>query len=272
MQRVNTYQLYQLSLAIAPLKNLQTNQTIDDVAWELHTARIWLQWFLDGKVLPLRVSRVAVQRLLATIANLIPPNYPASLPAHPEEQLQFHAGAFTVQSRDFETVLAAELQVIDTYVIDKKGIYVTSDLIDAADIALDEAVRKTVPAEALRDFKESGRCLAFDLATASGYHAMRAVETIVKQWHRAVCKPPAGKKMEMGSCINELRGANADKGILGILDQIRDLHRNPLMHPEIFLTLPEALRLFNIVQSAISAMAEEVAKIPPATLPASTTP
>lgn len=45
---------------------------------------------------------------------------------------------------------------------------------------------------------------------------------------------------------------------MDILDHIRDLHRNTLMHPQAFLQMTEALRLFDIAKSAISAMAERM--------------
>ncbi len=54
--------------------------------------------------------------------------------------------------------------------------------------------------------------------------------------------------------------------VLSCLQQIKDLHRNPLMHPEETLTLEEAISLFGICQSAISAMLKEIpdpAIVPP---------
>jgi len=39
---------------------------------------------------------------------------------------------------EFETVFAAELATFDTYIVSKKGIYSTADLIDRADMAFDE--------------------------------------------------------------------------------------------------------------------------------------
>ena len=43
-----------------------------------------------------------------------------------------------------------------------------------------------------------------------------------------------------------------------VLDHIRDLHRNTVMHPEAFLTMTEAQRLFDIAKSAISAMGDRI--------------
>lgn len=52
----------------------------------------------------------------------------------------------------------------------------------------------------------------------------------------------------------------SDAKILNILDQIRNLHRNPLAH-EVFLTQDEAIELFDIAKGAITAMASAILKI-----------
>lgn len=266
MQRVNGNQFYALSTSVHPLLELRTEETILNVVWVLYQARLWLEYLLEGKIVPLRVSRPAVRTLLADINLIVPRDFPRVQPERGQEQLGYRAQTFAAHARDFETVLGAELQDIDTYFIEKKGIYVTSDLIDHADMALDEATQKTIPQESLRDFREAGKCLAFDLATASGFHSMRATESVLRQWHQLVCKPPPkADKPDMGKCVSDLRGSNPDKGALGalgVVDQIRELHRNPVMHPEDFLTVEQALRLFDIAKSAIGAMAEQIAKVP----------
>jgi hypothetical protein len=46
-----------------------------------------------------------------------------------------------------------------------------------------------------------------------------------------------------------------------VFDQLRDLHRNPLDHPEVFLEKPEAMELFSICTCAISAAARQIGKL-----------
>lgn len=262
MQRVSGNDFFKLAVAVHPLTDLQVDTKVSSVVWGLHTARVWLDYFLSGAVIPLRVCRPNADRLVAAIDQVVPADFPATLPENWEEELGLHALTITHEVKEFETVLAAELQDTDTYFISKKGIYVTSDLIDAADMALDEDVRSVISPEAIVDFKESGKCLAFDLATAAGFHAMRATENVLRQYHALIVNPLAGTKCDWGQCIVELRKAGADTKTLGVVDQIRDLHRNPLMHPEAFLTVQDALRLFDIAKSAISAMADQIAQIP----------
>jgi hypothetical protein len=131
----------------------------------------------------------------------------------------------------------------------------------------------SLPKYAIQDFHEAGRCLALDAPTACGYHVTRAVEAVLRHWHalsfgeaaraeeltpETSQSAPASIARRWVKCEQELIGAGASKSTVGILTQIRELHRNPLMHPEIFLTIEEAISLFDIAKSAIEAMGREI--------------
>ena len=91
---------------------------------------------------------------------------------------------------------------------------------------------------------------------------MRATEKVQREYYSVlVKKDPACVNMKQ--CTDELRKAGADPRVMAILDQIRDLHRNPVDHPDIFLDMNEALELFDIAKSAISAMARQMIKAKP---------
>src|SRR5206468_496698 len=116
--------------------------------------------------------------------------------------------------------------------------------------------------DAKKDFREAGKCLAFELPTAAGYHTMRATEAVLREYWLLVRKPISGTRPpDMAPCINELRADGENPKLMDILDHIRDLHRNTLMHPEAFLTMKEALRLFDIAKSAISAMGDRIGEL-----------
>ncbi len=76
----------------------------------------------------------------------------------------------------------------------------------------------------------------------------------------------------MGKYIEALEKVpNINDKVLSVLRQIKNLHRNPIMHPEATLDMDEALTLLGIVQSAITTMVGFVKKVqlaaPPAALP-----
>ena len=65
----------------------------------------------------------------------------------------------------------------------------------------------------------------------------------------------------MGKYIEALeKEGTVDDKVLGVLRQIKNLHRNPIMHPEVSLDMDEALILTGIATSAITAMVSYVAK------------
>ncbi|MBI2187166.1 MAG: hypothetical protein HYU37_08605 [Acidobacteria bacterium] len=103
------------------------------------------------------------------------------------------------------------------------------------------------------------RCLAFEVPTAAAFHVMRATEGVLRKYHALTKGLPAGTKSpEWAQCINEIKAAGGNPKVTGILGHIRDLHRNPTMHPQECLSIQEALSLFDVAKSAIVAMAAEI--------------
>jgi hypothetical protein len=81
-------------------------------------------------------------------------------------------------------------------------------------------------------------------------------------------KDPSTKKT-WGEYVGDLQKLADDGASLAVvpekktirtLDQIRDLDRNPLMHPRDVLSPSDAMVLFNLATSAIMAMAGELVK------------
>lgn len=130
-------------------------------------------------------------------------------------------------------------------------------LVRSAEANIPEDVIKAMDEEAKKDFREAGRCLAFELPTACAYHTMRAVEKLVRIYYGLVTKKETDK-IEWKTCTDELKRAGADLKTVQVLDQIRDLHRNPVAHPEIFVSMKEAQVLFNIAISVITATVEQI--------------
>ncbi len=49
------------------------------------------------------------------------------------------------------------------------------------------------------------------------------------------------------------------------LQQLARLHRNPIIHPEVILTVDEAITILGIVRSVIGAMLAVLPDVPPTT-------
>lgn len=85
----------------------------------------------------------------------------------------------------FETILTAELGAADAYFVSKKGGYDTIDLIARAEVLFPADLASKAP-EAVQDIAEAGRCLAFELGTAAGFHLLRANEAVLLRYWDAI--------------------------------------------------------------------------------------
>ena len=165
------------------------------------------------------------------------------------------------KAKEFETVLSAELQTLATYHASQKGIYSTTDLIERAEKIFPQSVLAKTDSGVIEEIRQSGRCLAFDNATASAFHMMRATEAVMHKYYIYACSPSSEEKLgNWGAYITELQKSQKPevKEVVAMLQQIKDRHRNLIMHPEVVLTPDEAFTLFEIAQGAIIAMADKL--------------
>jgi hypothetical protein len=180
-----------------------------------------------------------------------------------------HMEVYNVTSAlaEFETVLRNELAIADVYFVTRKAGFDTPILISNAEVNFAKELGTRVP-QAIPDVREAGKCLAFELSTAAGFHVLRGAEAVVRAYWTAVSgAKPHPKQKNLGVYLKKMRDAGLGNAkVLAALQQIKDLHRNPLAHPEETLTLEEAVGLFGIVQSAINAMLKEIPDPPPVPL------
>jgi len=163
------------------------------------------------------------------------------------------------KSKEYETVLVNELYTLDAYNPPQKGIYSTTYLIEQAERLFPQSILDKIDDKVINEVRESGRCLAFDIWTASAFHILRAMELVLHNYYLCVCKPsPLPKKRleNWGAYIKELQKSTdpSVSEVIAILQQIKDKHRNLIMHPDAVLSADESFTLFEIAQGAIIAM------------------
>jgi len=178
------------------------------------------------------------------------------------------------QARNFETVLKADLlENLVAYHPQQKAIYSTTLLIAHAENALHAQDLKKLTQKAIQEIRESGRCLAFDNYTASGFHMLRALEVVLHEYYVLICNPENPDKTlnnwaaylgplyklinEENTTLNEKEKSHVKK-VYYLLQQIKDLDRNNIMHPETVLNEAEALTLFDVAKTAIKVIAEKL--------------
>jgi hypothetical protein len=267
MQRINLYWLYQLGMNVHPTLDIKPETKFRDASFKLWLVSAWLEYLLEDKYVPLTVCKPVGNKLLNAlnaVADADPASQAEGEPVDPAaaDAVLGHSLSYNITSaaREFEIVLSAELQALATYFVSKKGIYDTTDLIEHADNAFPPSIYSSLTDDMKHDVCQAGRCLAFDLPTAAGFHILRAAESVIRQYYTVVVGTlPKAKARNWGVYIRVLGEHGGDAKILAALGQIKDLQRNPIMHPEVTLDAEDALTIFNMAQGVIVAMVKDIA-------------
>lgn len=166
--------------------------------------------------------------------------------------------------KKFYAVFSAEIEVANAYMVLRKGGYDTGVLLFTGEELFPPSLISKVP-DTLADVRAAGTCLAFELGTACGFHVLRAVEAVaLKYWNVLSGGKPLPEPRGLGSLLAELKNQKlGDDKAIAALKQIKDLHRNPLMHPEVHLDIEQAIGLVGMAQSAIRAMLVAIPDPPP---------
>lgn len=248
MQPISLPYIYGLSGALKPLNSIARDSPLKDSLWILFNAENELGAFLYGSVYSAALKATAKpgETLLQAIKKLT---------ADPNKDRLLHfIDTYSVTSalNEFETVLTAEMNVCNAYFVTKKRGYDVSDLIGNAETLFPYALVAKVP-EAVPDIQQAGKCIAFEIPTAAGFHLMRALELVLRLYFDVVGKgEPRPATNNLGDYLRLMTDKNlGDAKLVAVLRQIKDLHRNEFIHPETTLTLDEAIALLGISQSAI---------------------
>jgi hypothetical protein len=138
--------------------------------------------------------------------------------------------------------------------------------VDAADETFPKEIAGAIPQKAKDEWRSAGRCLAFNLLSAYGFHTARAVEATLEAYYQMFSGKP-GETLRGWYDYKEALEKIAEKKptpapqakTLAEIDQMREDYRNPIMHPRVVLTEGDARMLFANGESLIIAMAQEIA-------------
>lgn len=84
----------------------------------------------------------------------------------------------------------------------------------------------------MSDIQQAGKCLAFDLDTACGFHIVRATETLIHQYYCTVTQTtPKRKDRNWGAYVRNLNthlkktsGSQVEPKLVALIDQVREYH------------------------------------------------
>ena len=260
MLRVNEYRLYNLGAKIHPFNESTEGSKFGEVFLKMWDARQALHSFINDAKVPLKICKPSAQNLINALDAIVPSDINQAFASDKDSVITWYQSYTLVEAVSaFETILAAEMQALDTYFVSQKGAFSTYDLIEQAHLAIHESRRSLLPVDAADDFDKAGRCIAFDLATAAGFHLVRATESVIRQYYQVVTGVlPKKKDRNWGAFTKVLeKQPNASARIIKKLKELKDDYRNPILHPEEVLSSAQALDMFNVFVGAASSILEE---------------
>jgi hypothetical protein len=263
MKKFNAFSVYRLGKDLFPLFGMDRDKyKFKEVFFPLWAAREAVLAQLGEESIFLEASKRAASDVIRYIDDVVPRDFGEAIKIDAATEIPAWKIRWIKDAvQTLETVLTNDMPGLSSYMVGRKGIYSTEDLIERADNHFHEEVKAVMPPRAKEDFREAGKCLAYEVPTACAFHLWRAVETVTDAYYAKL----AGKTFEQAGVprnwfqyIKALQKAKADVKITEFLDMIRDKYRNPQMHPEEMVTVPQAFGLFGAAASAISQIVLEM--------------
>jgi len=272
MERINLYEFFELGRQVHPLTDLIGDKAVNEAYFPLYEAREAVQRLLGGNPVKLGFCGPSAVELGDAIERIWTRHFvdPRTKEFRfPEDansvihSWEFHRLREAVQN--FEAVFRAEMTALATYLVPKKPGQDMGDLVDRAHEMIPEEVREIVGAKVRDEIQLAGRCKAFGLYTATGYHVCRAVEAVTEVYYQLFSGKDGATRRSWDDYVKELQKIHdGDASVkpsartMRCLLQMKDLDRNPLMHPRATLDETAASLLFDLGKVTIIVMAQEM--------------
>lgn len=251
--------IYHLAEDLTKLEMLQADVPVGDVIRILIPARNMVDEFLNHQQHTLFPETCEdLTGLLEAIDAVAPPD--AKL-KHQMHVLTIYEVS-NIQSAINKTVDTFERECGRKFIVglEKQRVLEPKTLIEEIETVVSPDCWNRLSKLTKREMEEAGRCLALERYTAAGFHVLRAVESETRDYVCLLLKARPAKR-DWGYYIEEVLKKNgADAKLAAALDNIRQLDRNPLMHPEDWLDKDDAIGLFTTVQTALERLIGDMEK------------
>jgi hypothetical protein len=261
MRRVNSYHFYHLGARIHSIGDVYPGEGRTTYAERVRGALDFLAnvaGAIDSPIVPIQGDAEALLTQARTICNGV------GRRAHITD---VEANGVKAALRDFEKAFHRSLEQSNAFEVEKVGIYDMGALISNADELFLPDTRQKLAAKTREDWCSAGKCLAFELSTAAGFHTVRATETVIHEYYiKATSNPITRKDRNWGAYVRNLNKhlkdnpttSKVDRKLVSLIDQIREHHRNVVIHPEQTLTPSQAYTMFNVCQGAVISLVEGI--------------
>jgi hypothetical protein len=256
---IEVFRFYILGAVLRPLKGVEENMHFAVALPSLYEVQRYLSdfiqhpetalWLGDSVDAALAVFDM-VGYLIQRAGRIGPQNFSAQEAENLKKALAH-----------LESSLYNDLKKLPLFCVTTKGNYSTDKLLGGASLGLGATHRQSLSPECTNEIDEAGRCLALGRATASGFHVLRSVELVIRDYvKRASGTLPPLNRQNWGEYISLLGKHGAAKEVTDLVQNIKDNYRNPLMHPEDTLEEDDAISLFGVCQSTIESLVRDMKK------------
>jgi hypothetical protein len=260
MQKINIHEFLVLGQHLAVLKQIEPNEALGNDWLRLYRASWALEEIRTKNVGGLKTCIGAVAALINAIHRIVPSdigeiNFDEIRTKKVGEWL---TGDVHTRVYALETLLEEELKIANTYSIDQKAAYLTSDLLDHPLRILPESVAAKLSEQSRKDLAAAVRCFVLDSPTASGFHLMRCIESALLAYLKKVTGNSPPRARNWGVYLQQLeRSGQADQKLTGLLKHVKDAYRNPVSHPDVFLDEDEVMTLMGVAVSVLTQLTRQ---------------
>lgn len=164
-----------------------------------------------------------------------------------------------------DPTLDAELNTEISFLLDKKR-FSNEILTEKIEDVFSSSVFNELPEIAKFDFKECGKCLAFDRFTAAAFHSLRGTEDTLKFYYSKLLNVSTNDRQTWGSFYSEIEKENKSGSItppvheelLMNLENLRKYYRNKTQHPQLMYSLDEVQDLFFLCIKTVNHMMKDL--------------
>lgn len=183
MERLNVWFFYKIGFNVGTLQSaLLSYQKLNHWRWPhiLEAARESIQALAEEKPPMLPKSSSAAKDLLGVLVQFS--GYLKLDRGINEQELK----VMLHEIDTFNSVYQQEIEDSHAFFVTPIGAYSSQKLLEEAETNLSRWAQQVISDKQKRDWQAAGMCLALDLHTASGFHAMRTVEEEARIYHETV--------------------------------------------------------------------------------------
>jgi hypothetical protein len=183
MIRISLPFIFRLANELEPLASLPEQQTTYGDIWvRLNVAENAVNSLVEGSLYSpyLRTSYLSAQELLNAL------RFQTSKPFDMSRSIEpYETWAIRNSYAQYKIALLAELGALSSYFVTQKGGFDTVSLLAFGENLFPTDLGTKVP-EAIFDAKEAGKCLAYEVPTACGFHVFRITESVLRKYYSHV--------------------------------------------------------------------------------------